>query len=172
MKQYCTVLILQKNRRWNRQDSFYYKIIHKCMNCTPVVLGAVTVLWPMVIIHISVYGATRAFSGAKCGQIIFHLLLLMNDVEADDWSRPQSSFWTSPFARKIRFARAALLRVHTCQHLWSCTDEAVSAGLVWCTCCCFLFVSWPVVSRLQRHTLTDFSNNIRSVCKSHSTEFV
>lgn len=71
------------------------------MNCTPVVLGAVTVL-TMVIIHISVYGATRSFSGAKCGQIIFYLLLLMNYVEADDLTvknRPQSSFWTSPFAR-------------------------------------------------------------------------
>lgn len=30
------------------------------MNCTPVVLGAVTVL-TMVIIHVSVYGATRSF---------------------------------------------------------------------------------------------------------------
>lgn len=122
--------------------------------------------------YFSVWCHSGFFRSKVWTDIIFHLLLLMNDVEADDWSRPQSSFWTSPFARKTRFARAALLRVHTCQHLWSCTDEAVSAGLVWCTCCCFLFVSWPVVSRLQRRTQTDFSNNIRSVCKSHSTEFV
>lgn len=183
MKQYYTVLILQKNRRWNRQNSFLlqklYINVWTVLSIThPIhtpVLGTVTVHGHNS--YFSVWSHSVFFRSKVWTDIIFHLLLLMNKnlncVEADDM------FWQLRTAHRAVFGlfplpEKSVLPELLCSHQptpvklyrWSC------AGLVWCTCCCFLFVSWPVVSRLQRHTQTDFSHNIRSVCKSHSTEFV
>lgn len=165
MKQYYIVLILQKNRRWNRQNSFYYKnYTYKCMNCTfhhssyPYSCGAGH--WNSTLSHghnsyFSVWCHSVFFRSKVWTDIIFHLLLLMKNknldcIEADDVltvkNSPQSSFWTSHFARKISFAKAAVFRVHTYQHLWSLQMKMCLLG--WCdlqshaatSCCCFLLL--------------------------------